>query len=413
MRFSNEDIRTDQYIRDFFRARGLRPSSQENYTIRMKSYCNFLGKGPKNLLNLAEREQEKLNLKMKDRKIKKYLLDYADFLKENGRSESTIKGNLETIKAFYHEYEIETPRIRGFFTNEPLNMSYEELPTKDHIKKALKVCGVRDQALVLLHYSSGMGASEVRNLTYGNFLNAMDEYLELDDFDLLNVSKVVKKLQKNQKKLIGTWKIKRYKTGMPYVTFNSPESNVAILDYLLERLRTNKTIRSLQDPLFVSHFNKIMSKQIHSATFKEINERAGFGKRSEKRYFFTSHMLRKLFTTTLYRAKVDELAINWMLGHKINPITESYFKADVKTLRGNYLKALNELALESFEVKTITTKEYDYVISDSKKKDEKITALEKKLEDMNNRNKLIDEKLERILSNKTVIEELNKRNYGV
>ena len=49
---------------------------------------------------------------MNDRKIKRYLLDYADHLRKNGRSESTIKGNLETVKAFHHEYEIETPRIR-------------------------------------------------------------------------------------------------------------------------------------------------------------------------------------------------------------------------------------------------------------------------------------------------------------
>jgi integrase len=409
MEFTIEDINYDRYVQDFYQARGLRLSSQESYNIRLKSYCNFLCKSPKELLDISEKEQEDLNIKMKDRKIKRYLLDYADHLRKNGRSESTIKGNLETVKAFYHEYEIETPRIRVFFTSENQNMSYEELPTKEHIKKALKVCGVRAQALVLLHYTSGMGASEVRNLTYGNFIDAMDDYLELDEYDLLNIHKVVKILRKKHKKLVGTWKIKRYKTGMPYITFNSPESNVAILDYLLERIRKNKKIRNLQDPLFVSHFNQIMSSQIHSFTFKEINDRAGFGLRNKKRYFFTSHMLRKLFTTTLYKAKVDELPINWMLGHKINPITESYFKADVKSLKKHYLKALNELSLENFEVKTVTSKEYDYIIDDSKKKDDKIAILEKKLEEMSDRNKLIDEKLNLILTNKTVVEELNKR----
>ncbi|NMC67325.1 MAG: hypothetical protein GYA61_03770 [Spirochaetales bacterium] len=131
--------------------------------------------------------------------------------------------------------------------------------------------------------------------------------------------------------------------------------------------------------------------------------------RSKKRYFFTSHMLRKLFTTTLYKAKVDELPINWMLGHKINPITESYFKADIKSLKQHYLKALNELSLEKIKVKTVTTREYDYIINDSKNKDEKIATLEKKLEEMSERNKLIDEKLNKILTNETVLKELNKR----
>ena len=105
MKFSNKKIHNDRYVQDFYLARGLSESSEENYTIRLKSYCNFLGKSPKELLDIAEQEQDN-NIKMKDRKIKRYLLDYADHLRINGRCESTIKGNLETIKAFYHEYEI-------------------------------------------------------------------------------------------------------------------------------------------------------------------------------------------------------------------------------------------------------------------------------------------------------------------
>ncbi len=408
MKFSNKEIHHDRYVQDFYLARGLSETTEENYTIRLKSYCNFLGKSPKELLDIAEQEQDN-NIKMKDRKIKRYLLDYADHLRINGRCESTIKGNLETIKAFYHEYEIETFRIRGFFKNESQNKSFEELPTKEHIKKALKVSGLRTQAVILLHYTSGMGASEVRHLTYGDFLTALDEYFDLDEDVLLNIPKVVNKLKKKKKELVGTWKIKRYKTGMPYVTFNSPESNDTILDYLLERIRKNKKIESLQDPLFVSHFNRNMGKETHSHSIRDLNDRLGWGMRSEKRYFFTSHMLRKLFTTTLYKAKVDELPINWMLGHKINPITESYFKADIQSLKQHYLKALNELSLDNIKVKTVTTKEYDYIINDSKDKDEKIASLEERLEEMTERNKLIDEKLNLILSNKTVVEELNKR----
>lgn len=118
---------------------------------------------------------------------------------------------------------------------------------------------------------------------------------------------------------------------MPYITFNSPESNKAIVEYILDRERNNKTFKTSDERLFTTATGKPISDAAHSLLFRRLNQRAGLGYRSESRNFFTSHMLRKMFTTTLYKAGVDKLAIDWMLGHKINPITESYFKADVKT----------------------------------------------------------------------------------
>ena len=53
----------------------------------------------------------------------------------------------------------------------------EKLPTKDHIRKALKYCNLRDKAIILLQFSSGMSGGDVRNLTYGQFYIAIKEYI--------------------------------------------------------------------------------------------------------------------------------------------------------------------------------------------------------------------------------------------
>lgn len=81
-------------------------------------------------------------------------------MKNKGNSTNTIKSYIETIRAFYYEYEIDIPKIRGVLNNNSENPSFEELPNKDHIKQILDICSLRDKAIVLLHFSSGMGASE-------------------------------------------------------------------------------------------------------------------------------------------------------------------------------------------------------------------------------------------------------------
>jgi integrase len=106
--------------------------------------------------------------------------------------------------------------------------------------------------------SSGMGAAEVKNLTYGDFLKGILEYIELNKSNYFDIELIYDKL-KNQNNLIGTWKIHRVKTGKPYYTFNSPESTDAILEYLSERQRHNIAPKSEEDPLFISDQKKKLS----------------------------------------------------------------------------------------------------------------------------------------------------------
>lgn len=178
-----------------------------------------------------------------------------------------------------------------------------------------------------------MGSSEIRNLTYKDFVNSVTEYTTFKESEVLKISCMVETLS-NIENIIGTWKIIRYKTSMPYITFNSPESTNAILDYLMERERENKGIKNLNDILFVSKNQQKLSAYAHQWLFRQINDKLGFGLRSPKRRFFTSHILRKMFTNALYNAGVDQLAIDWMLGHKINPVT-AYIKLTQKNLKKN------------------------------------------------------------------------------
>ena len=60
--------------------------------------------------------------------------------------------------------------MENIFKKNSKNQVLEELPNKEHIRKALKYCNLRDKSIILLQFSSGMKAADIRNLTYGQIL---------------------------------------------------------------------------------------------------------------------------------------------------------------------------------------------------------------------------------------------------
>jgi hypothetical protein len=83
-----------------------------------------------------------------------------------------------------------------------------------------------------------------------------------------------------------------------------------------------------------------------------LNEKCGF-KKPYRQSYFRSHALRKLFATTLYTKGLPQLSIDWFLGHKINSVTESYFKTDIKSLKEQYISCIEDLSIEDTEVRVL------------------------------------------------------------
>lgn len=380
MPFETTDIKNDPYVKDFLRSRRIRDTTKVAYVERLTSFCNYINKNPTDLIDEAEEEQDK-GIKSRKRTIRQYFLDFIEHEEKEGKSHHTIKARVELAKSFYHSFDIETPKFSLNYPN--VNRSFNEIPTLDHIREIIKICGLRDTAIILLMLSSGMGGAEIRHLTYNDFINSIEEYLDLADEDKVNINKVAHQIRGLNEEIgpIGTWKISRFKTGMPYITFNSPESVLSIIDYLLERELKNKGVKSLDDPLFVSNHKNQISKQGFVFIFRRINDNAGLGFAKDKnRRFFTSHMPRKIFTSTLYSQGVDKTRVDWFLGHKIPPITESYFKTNVEDLKKSYMEIVEHLTLQKIKIKTIKTPEYDQLLRDSREKADKIEAMEKRME---------------------------------
>ena len=341
------NIKEDPHLIDFLENRHLKPASIDQYTRQLKQYCKFTKKTPTELIEEAEDEEEE-RIRMKNRKIKKYLQQYVQHLKAENKSPNYITNCMGTIKTFYREFEIELPHLRCNIHDEDKLITIKDIPTKEDIKKVLKYANLRYTAIIKLMMSSGMGQAEVRHLTIDDYLKAH----EITNFDMSDIDGLMQLLQEKENN-IPIWSIRRIKTGMPYITFSSPESNRAINAFLEDKIR--KETISKEDILFGFEGNVMKAKSV-SMYFSRLNDTAGFGWYGRQR-FFRSHSLRKFFASTLKNNGFDSLDSEWLIGHKVSKMTEAYIKPDIYRLKKDYLDVLPYLSIEKIKTVTIESDE--------------------------------------------------------
>jgi site-specific recombinase XerD len=371
MEQTNMEIMDDPYFKNFINTKRLSKSTERVYFGRLKSFCEFLGKNPSELIKEAQYGGEK--------RIDKYFRNYIENLKNSGKSSNTIINQLDTVKAFYKEYDIDTDGINRIIS--PITDIYlttNNIISQDQIQEALELSSLRDKAIILFHISSGIEANELRHLTYGDFLNSIKEYMDLKPEEIFNIKKIEDKLNKKDQ-IVGTWKIEKNRTKRPYVTFNTPESTRAILSYLIDRERKNKPIKSLEDPLFVNSQNQALNVSAHGSIFKRINNRANFGYITRKRRFFSSTMLRKYFKTKLYKSEVDKETIKAILGQELNKDINYHSDEKIKELKNKYLGIVKKLSIERVNIETVTSEEYNNLIKQLNEKDKELEEIKKHL----------------------------------
>lgn len=370
--FSKKDIRNDHTVQEFLDERNIKKRTIELYISSLTKYANYNQMPISELLEEAEDEQD-TGIKRKKRKIRKRMHGFVKHLLEEKKAANTINKYLTDVRTFYNNAEVDLPRMNISYQDEEELITIKDIPTKDDIRKALKYANIEYKAIILLMMSSGMGSAEIRDLKIRTYLDAQN--IEATDFNN-NILTLIHEKEKN----IPIWSIRRIKTGMPYVTYSSPESNRAINEYLEDRLI--KRDIELDDYLFETEGNKI-SKDTFSKYFARINDTAGLGKYKKQR-FFRSHHLRKYFASTLHNNGMDYLDAEWLIGHSVKNTTDIYIKPDIYRLKKEYMDILPVLCLEDMETVTIESPEFQELKEmyerDAKVKDEEMARMNKRIE---------------------------------
>lgn len=342
----------------WFEKRDLSKSTQTLYRSALSLYARINNKTLVEIYNEGDNEEE-ANVKLDKRNYSFYTLKFKKYLIDNNKSPHTIRVYINSVKSFYHAFNIREPDVKVGKGDLVLEQNYGYLLKKEDIIRLMKVADSRNRAIISTMALSGMSQKEVRTFKIEKLLDSINRSLNLELSTVEELIKLDDKVYNNEIIMV---EITREKVHYRYQTFFPPEVIRNIIIYLRERqLGTNNNIKSenLHDNLFVRKDGEELSKVSMAFIFSILGQKAGF-KHSKKGAYrpWRSHGMRKYFISTIINNTGDHIMANYMAGHKIDSVTRSYWFADPEKLKEKYLTALPYLSLENTEVNKIETKDY-------------------------------------------------------
>jgi len=390
------DLREFPDIKKWLREKS--EGSVNNYLTAMNLFMNFTGLNPKQMIDEAEEDAKKSR---RDRGLpESRLLDFHEYLltkhskmrgKKNdslGISKNLAKMYFSAIRGFYKTngffLNVKTPRA----TNKKENFKLELRP-KD-VKKLVDLApSLREKSIILCMFQSGMDVSTICSLNYGDVSRGLQEGKEPLMIHVI-----------------------REKEGIEFHTFIGRDAIDALKLYFLERERKYEEKLQYNTPLFVKEgakklsFERITTNLIQNM-FRDLVLNAGIVTKEELEVSDINparpHALRSAFSTILKLEGVNELFVEYMLGHAI-PYNGAYFRPQPEELSKVYSEheralSISEVSMPMVEVEKRLRLELD-------KQQAVINELEKKVLEIGKVDTLVDIVIERLLKDEKAKEHL-------
>lgn len=336
---SNEDI-----LEEIHHAKTHSKSARKIYKNAVKQYCHQQKLTLSELITEADQEEDQ-RIRWRDRKLKQRLLNFRQYLISNYKK-NTVQNYFNSIRAIYKYFEIEIgdlPSLNEKSINTPEPINYADLPTKEIIKKALKIADNRMKAIILFMSSSGCAKRETLNLTVQDFIDSTSDYHHAD-----NIYQVLDQL-KDREDIIPTFRLKRQKTNKYYYTFCSPEAVQALIFYMLTWEEEIKP----EDKLFPIHEDYV------TILFIELNNTLQLGKRGTYNRL-RSHMLRKFHASQLYNDGMSLDEVDALQGRRKDTTHTAYFMENPLKLKEKYIEHLNCITI-NLDVNHLDIKSPEFV----------------------------------------------------
>jgi len=229
----------------------------------------------------------------------------------------------------------------------------EGIPSKEQVYAMADYAGsLRNRAIILCMFQSGLGITALRNLNYRH---------------------VKEQLEKNRMliRIRITSRINKKASQMPFYTFFGAEACVSLSVYIKERRRKTQKMRekgaSMREltessPLFASEgknvsFGDRMAVSSIWRIVKDTAERAGLEKEKIR-----PNSLTKAFEAELNRSPVDEETRKYLMGspihgmkYKINEVEKKYLICNFGRSELSKLTIVSEF-IRSLEIKELETK---------------------------------------------------------
>ena len=320
-------------IDDFHMKSGHSDGSKRSYQTAFNKYTSFHSMSLCDLLAEAISEQEN---RVPENRLSIYdrIVSFRDYLIENHIG-NTIPNTISKIKTFYHYNRVKIPFIppvNGRHIRKNGLISFEDLPTKDELRLAMRFADDTLKLWIMVIISSGSSRCEAKSMTNRTFFEGTCAYHKRDDF------KDALKYLSRKNNVVCTLRLIRQKTDKPYYTFLNPECVQRIA-----RIKLKGEDFDLDAPLLGYGINYVNCK------FKKLNDYLGFGEVGGYARL-RPHMLRKFNSTHLTQGSLDGGmlgmdSVDMLHGRGKDRTRQSYYMDNPDFLKLEYIRAMGNVSL--------------------------------------------------------------------
>ena len=319
--WSSDYVSVDNMLRHLAR-KTMSEATRKSYCWQLYGFSQFTRKKPNELIRLRRDVAERLVQK------------YADKLKEASPRYANLA--IASLRAFFSTNGFKHARtleLESYHVPRRFRATPEYIPTKIEVYRMADSAGsLRDRAIILSLFSSGLRNSTLRALLYRDVVE-----------DLRNGVANVRLPVYPEMKLIDPCACKG---GIPYSTFICDEGTSALRLYIKERVEKNGELAAF-DPLFASEYNQV-SKEERMHRILTSREVQLIVKETAKKADIPEwdavhpHALRKSFETVLHSQLVDGSNMDVkvqevLMGHILPGSQDNYFDlSKVEWMRVQY-----------------------------------------------------------------------------
>ena len=276
--------------------------TKDQYAFCMQKYINFIGTNDIFCGN---------NPRLIERKI----IDYIEFLKKEGKTNSRINVYITPVKSFYliNDVILNVKKI-GKFLPENIKVKQDRAYTRQEIHALLVAADLRIKAVLYILASTGIRLGALPELRLRHYQDSKFTIYE--------------------------------GTKEEYITFCTPECEESIDKYLDMRSRYGEKLTDksylIREQFDLRNPGKPKPFQRRTIQWKiyQLCSTTGI----DKKNISVIHGFRKFFTTQLVNSKVNPEIREMLLGHKIG-LAGVYYKPTQEEIYQEYMKAINNLTI--------------------------------------------------------------------
>ena len=204
---------------------------------------------------------------------------------------------------------------------------------------------------------TGLSQAELRNIKIQQLLDAAGKVLGRE---IRTINDFIDAEDDLNHELLTVY-ITREKVHHRFFSFIPPEALRQIIAYLRERV--NNRNEKLHPQVTDGIFRKFNGDPITPYALREVviraGELAGFKTSQEGAYaWWRGHALRKYFISTIKNKLGDTELAEWLVGHKPDNTSSTYWYKDPEDLQKRYLQALEFLSIDGGRVLSFESREY-------------------------------------------------------